>query len=311
MLQRFLQVYRSPSSRLLPVRKWYRTRHRKPLAWDARGKGFSRLVIIVAGYKESLWNIVLERIARARPENTDICVVCPGKFHAELSARCAAKGWSFLAIRENQLALAQNLAIELHPRAQVIHKLDEDIVVGEGYFDSIEDTYAFVEAENEHQIGFVAPTLNVNGFSYRLFLKFIDKNLLPEFRRRFGDCRSSCVETAAWRDPRAAEFLWDHSLPFDNMADCFRKRERGYVLCHHRFSIGAICFARSLWEQMGGFSRAADGYLGVEEADFCAFCCDSARAMIVSDRTFAGHIGFGPQTKDMLKWVITHAQDLR
>jgi hypothetical protein len=160
---------------------------------------------------------------------------------------------------------------------------------------------------DECDVGFVAPTLNVNGFSYRTFLQFVAPEQLREFRQRFGDARTSCVRTAAWAQPLAAQFLWERSLPFDLLAARFRARPVGYDVCPHRFSIGAIFFRRQLWDELGGFSLAAEKELGVEESDLCAFCCDQARLMLVSHQTFAGHVGFFPQSAHMLAWIANHS----
>jgi len=260
------------------------------------------MVMMVAGYKPKFWPVTLARIEKYRPPDTDVCVVCPGLNNPDLIGICEKNGWSYLSIRENQLSLAQNLAIEYHSKAELIHKLDEDIVIGKDYFTLLEDTREFILRQGIHDVGFVAPTLNVNGFSYRLFLDFINPRLLEEFRNRFGDFKSSCVTTAAWGNPDAAQYLWENSMPFDNRVDAFGARDRGYAVCPHRFSIGAILITRKLWDDMGGFSRAQNGLLGVEEQDLCAYCADSSRIIAVAHQVFAGHIGFGPQTAHMTKW---------
>jgi hypothetical protein len=272
---------------------------------DLRARHLPRLLLIVAGYKSQLWPLTLLRIKEHVPADTDVCVVCPGKREPQLQGACAAMGWSFLAIQENKLSLAQNLAIVLHPQAQWIHKLDEDIVISAGYCETLEETYLYAFKLDEGQVGFVAPTLNVNGFSYRTFLKFVAPAKLLEFRARFGDSRTSCVNTAAWKNPSAAQFLWEQSMPFDHLAALFLNRPTGYDICPHRFSIGAILFHRGLWAESGGFTVADEGQLGVEETDLCAYCCDNARLILVSHRTFAGHVGFSPQARHMIAWLTS------
>jgi len=270
---------------------------------DFRVRHATRLIMIVAGYKRELWPLTLLRIKEHAPADSDVCVVSPGKAEPELIDACRGMGWSFLATKANKLALAQNLALELHPAAEWIHKLDEDIVVAAGYFESLEATFHHALEVDECRVGFVAPTLNVNGFSYRSFLKFVAPAKLIEFRTRFGDSRSSCVDTAAWREPQAAQFLWEQSLPFDPLAALFLSRPPGYDICPHRFSIGAIFFHRTLWTDSGTFTVAREGLLGVEEADLCKFCCDRARLMLVSHNTFAGHVGFFSQAAHMIPWL--------
>ncbi len=303
-----LPLFRSLSGDQLRDRRAVNCSPPVVLQQDLRARHLPRLLLIVAGYKSALWPLTLLRIKQHVPVDTDVCVVCPGKLEPQLQSACAAMGWSFVATRENKLSLAQNLAIALHPSAEWIHKLDEDIVIAEGYCESLEQTYHHALSLDEGHVGFVAPTLNVNGFSYRSFLKFLSPDKLPEFRTRFGDSRMGCINTAAYGSPQAAQFLWEQSLPFDPLANLFQARPIGYDICPHRFSIGAILFHRSLWTECGGFTVARDGELGVEEADLCAFCCDNSKLILISHRTFAGHVGFYPQARHMIPWLT--ARDL-
>ena len=306
IMYKFLQSYKSPSGRLRKIRKILATAHLGLLAWDNRSRKRKKLVIIVAGYKTEIWNIVGGRVVKNANINLDICVVTPGVFSAVHSTWCRIHGWSYLATRQNQLSLAQNLAIDRHPDAELIFKLDEDIVIGREYFNLLEETYNKIEKEGVFSVGFVAPLLNVNGFSYRYFLEFMGTRCKNEYKERFGDLRSSCMNSSAWRNPEAARYLWEKSLPFDATVERFLQRDTSYDVCPHRFSIGAFLMQRQTWLQMGGFSRAAAGELGVEEADLCAYCCIESLAMAISNRVFAGHVGFGHQTKVMIPYLLAN-----
>lgn len=100
-----------------------------------------------------------------------MCIVIPGKESEELKQICNKNRWSYLSAKQNKLALAQNMAIKLHPNAEWIYKLDEDIFVGDGCFDNLMQTLKKAESEQIHQVGVVAPALNINGFSYRYVLE--------------------------------------------------------------------------------------------------------------------------------------------
>lgn len=302
LLSLLFRTYRDPSGKLGYLKRLYAAYHIALLYYVNRSRAHKRLILIVAGYKDALWDIVLNRIAKHTPPNTDVCVVCPGKKDSRLEKICSEQEWSILCTRENQLALACNIAIKKHPQAEFIHKLDEDIVISDQYFQEIESAYHCVESMAEYEIGFVAPTLNVNGFCYRKFLEFINPKLKKTYFSNFGDYRSSCMNTSAWSNPEAAKFLWTNSFPFDKIANKFLSRPQGFDICHHRFSIGAIFLHRKTWEELSYFSRAGDGDLGAEESDLCAFCCDSSKAMLIAHRVFAGHVGFGPQSKLMIPW---------
>jgi len=217
---------------------------------------------------------------------------------------CHRHGWSYLSTKANKLALAQNLAVKLHPNAEIIFKLDEDIVIGRDYFDGLLRTRNFIEEQQRFDLGCLAPVLNVNGYTYRIFLEQMGR--LDEYRSLFGDTRQSCMNTSAWREPDAAEFLWQISRPFDEIVETFARLPRAeYSVCPHRFSIGAILFSRTLWERMEGFTASAPGVLGVEETDLCSYCMENSQVIAVAHSVFAGHLGFHTQYERLAKSLPT------
>lgn len=258
-----------------------------------RSTGADEMLIIVAGYRAYLWPYTLSRIGRFVPAGVDVCIVSPGVAPPRLDALAARNGWSWLHTRKNALALGQNLAIELHPRARYVHKLDEDIFVGEGYFTRMRGGLLRVRADGVFTPGFVAPVINVNGFSYRLFLEARD--LVNSYQKRFGELHQACGGVRAQYDPEAAVWLWDHSLPLDETMRAFAERPPGYTPIPHRFSIGAFVLERDLWEAIGGFIVHARGGLGHEERQLCQECVDLSRVPVVLHDVFAGHFAFGSQ----------------
>ena len=92
-----------------------------------RSTGQNKLCIILAGYKESLWEDVFSRIKLAAPADLDICIMTSGLENEALKQIAEQYNWSYLSTKVNHLSLIQNLAIELHPDAQWIFKLDEDM----------------------------------------------------------------------------------------------------------------------------------------------------------------------------------------
>lgn len=65
-----------------------------------------------------------------------------------------ACGWSYLATSDEDISLAQNLAIERLAEATIIYKIDEDVFVSEGFFDSLLAGYLRVRSESEFALGF-------------------------------------------------------------------------------------------------------------------------------------------------------------
>ena len=262
-------------------------------AFTDRSRGADGLVMVVAGHKPHLWGHTLPRLERFAGPELDVCIVCPGVRPPELEALAERAGWSFLATEENALALAQNLAVAHHPRARWLHKVDEDIVIGERYFERMLEGYRRVKEDGRHLPGFCAPLLNVNGFSYRLFLEAL--GLEAAYLERFGELRQAAEGIRAHHDGEAARWLWERSVPFDAVAGRIAARPSGYSAVPHRFSIGAILLERALWEEIGGFLVVPRGGLGHEEEHLCKECLGRSRPAIVLHDVFAGHVSFGPQ----------------
>lgn len=264
----------------------------------SRAAGNERVLLVIAGHKPYLWPHTLARIASHVPVDVDVCVVSPGVDAPAVRAIAERHGWSYLTTRANQVGLAQNLAIVALPAARLIYKLDEDIFISDGFFDDLLAGFRRVEAESEFAVGFCAPVLNVNGFSYVDFLRA--EGLEDAYRARFGPTRRAAEGIPAQRDGDAAAWLWQHSLPVDLVAERFRSRPFGWSVCPHRFSIGAILFRRDLWQDMRGYQRVpARSGVGWDEQRLCVACLSHSRIMAVVHNVFAGHFSFGGQEQAM------------
>jgi hypothetical protein len=263
-----------------------------------RRQGSERLIMVLAGYKRYLWPYTLARVERFAPAGADVCLVSAAVESDELDGMAERNGWSRLTTRRNQVALAQNLAIVRHPGARWIYKLDEDVVVGEGFFEALLDGYERVEREGRFQLGLAAPVLNLNGFSYRLFLDAL--GLTDAYLERFGELRQACMGVKAHEDGDAARWLWEASVPFDAVARRFRELPFGYSTIPHRFSIGAMLMERSLWESMEGYTvDLTSPGIGDDEREIFATCADVSRVAVVLHDVLAGHFSFGLQERAM------------
>ncbi len=271
-----------------------------------RSTGSHAVAVVLAGYKPYLWDITLARLERFLSPEIDVCLVSPALRSGPLEVLAERRGWSYLSTRANYVSLAQNLAIARHPDARWVIKLDEDIVIGEGFFERLLAAYERVVAGGRYRPGFCAPVLNVNGFSYLRFLQTM--GLEAAYRERFGELRLAAGEIPATNDGEAALWLWRHSLPFDEVAARFAAQPPAFSTVPHRFSIGAILFEREFWDSFGGLLvRPPAGALGVDEASICRKCVDMSRAMIVAHDVFAGHFSFSAQETFMRE----HVDELR
>lgn len=282
----------------LRVDAGYRWRFAERHRLTDRSRDAARMLVVLAGHKPLLWPLTLPRIAAAAPDDVDVCLVTPGVERPELEALAARHGWSYLPTSGGHVSVAQNLAIRAHPHARWIFKVDEDVFVAPGFFEQLHAGYRRVEQEAEFDIGFCAPVLNVNGFSYVEYLRTL--GLEDAYAERFGPVRRASDGISAQADGEAASWLWSHGLPVDAIAARFAQQPFAYSIVPHRFSIGAILFERDLWDDMRGFKRLerAPG-LGEDEQHICVTCLSRSKIMVVLHQLYAGHFAFGGQMPRM------------
>lgn len=268
-----------------------------------RRKNSKYLVIVVAGYKALLWENVFDRLKANMPPDYDVCLCLPGVMPERLSNLAQSNSWSVLHTKKNRLALAQNLAIEQHPDADYIFKLDEDIFVGRGFFDGLISAHDAIAVNGIFDPGAVVPLINVNGSTYWQFLEYISKQ--EEYFEQFHEKTSKCLNVSAQSCELAAQFLWNCSLPFDRVVDSISEIPLSSRPIPHRFSIGAFLMRRQIWTKIGGFTVSRDGQLGVEERELCAELNDLSCPLMLANNVFCGHFAFGPQTKFMDDYYIS------
>ena len=262
------------------------------------------LLVVLAGYKEALWDEVFGRIARFLPDDIDVCVVTSGKRVVRLESLCAERGWSYLCTRRNHVCLAQNLAIHCHPKARWIYKIDEDIFLTAGFFEKLKEIYRKAECEQRFEIGFVAPLIPVNGYGH---VRVLEKTgLVDEWEARFGRLRYTegfYRNTSILSNPDAARFMWGIGNPKLRDIDALNERfaaDVTYSVCPIRFSIGAILFNRFTWADWGMFPVVMGTGMGEDEEHVCRYCLMHSKAMVVAENALVGHLAYGPQTGAMM-----------
>ncbi len=272
-----------------------------------RSTGSDRLVMILAGWKEALWPATLARIARfapAGPAGLDVCLVCPGRRSDALDRWAANHGWSVLTTASRRPGLGLNLAVARHPQARWLFKLDEDIVIGEGFFDRLIAGHQRIEDEGSYRLGFLAPLLNLNGHGYVPFLRLVGQD--RAFAERFQGLPRACGGIPVFHDAAAARFIWEVSLPFDGTAELAQARPWEWSAIPHRFSIGAILVRRDRLLALGGFRRSLLGpILGHDEDRLCTACMIHSLIMACDHGVFAGHLGFAPQEAGLRDFLPT------
>lgn len=263
-----------------------------PFTFENKQKNHTKTLLVLAGYKEKLWDIVFKRIKRFVPEDMDVCIMSSGKYVPELSEICEKNNWSYLSTKTNNLSLIQNIAIKLHPNADYIYKLDEDMFICEGFFEGLLNTHIDAEHNSRYRVGLVAPLIPVNVHGH---IRFMEKmGCLNEYEERFGRAYYD-FNTHFGGKVEETVFLWEQTLPLDKTAKKFRDMPYSYSVCPHRFSIGAILFKRKIWEEMGGF-RVMDGTgLGSDEFDLAVFFLSLTHfySFVIAENVLAGHYSYG------------------
>lgn len=276
-----------------------------------RIKGSETACIVLAGYKEFFYPALFGRLEKFAPSDMDICVVSSGKYSGKLDEICEKNGWSYLSTKENNVALVQNIAIHELKNAKYIFKLDEDILITEGYFEKIISAYEHSKNEGEYIPGIMAPLIPINGYAH---LRILEKlGLKEEYKNRFEKpLYASGPDRRIENDPETAKFFWGEGgfVPgIDEMNHQFGQEAKQECPCPVRFSIGAIMFEREFFEKFGYFKvDRSYSQLGDDEAQLCAYCCINSRPIMVSENVVVGHLSFGPQNKAMREYYEMHPE---
>lgn len=279
-----------------------------------RRKNSNKLCMILAGYKSYLYEDVFKRLIKYMPQDLDVCIVSSGLYSKELEEIANAQSWSYLSTERNCVTLAQNVAILLHSSAEFIYKIDEDIFVTENCFERMMETFLKVEAEEEYDVGFVAPLIPVNGYGHLKILNKLGLNKIyqEKFEKpKYASYSSRMIES----NGAAARFFWGEGgfVPsIDQMSSMFGNRPFEYSACPVRFSIGFILIRRCTWEDMGMWKVLADNpCMGLDEEQICSYCIIKSKAIIVAENAVSGHLSFGQQNEDMKQYYLEHREVFR
>lgn len=154
--------------------------------------------------------------------------------------------------------------------------------------------------------------ININAYGASLFLNTM--NLQKDYEKLFGryEIPEDWQNAKIHNDSNVAEWIWTHSIPFDEVANYIEKKNRNSVsVCPHRFSIGAILIKRDYWDKIGAFLVGVTGEMGLEEKVLCEFCMNDMHAIIVAEDVFVGHLGFFRQKEAVRKFFDRNSDDIK
>lgn len=269
---------------------------------EDRRKNSRELAVILAGYKEFIWDSVFPRLKEYIPSNLDVCVVTSGLVNSRLEEMCREYGWSYMSVAWNNVSAALNLAIWKHPKAEYIYKLDEDIFVTRGTFETVKATYEEAEQRGRYNVGFATPLIPVNGYGHMRLLEILDK--VEEWESRFGRLTWG---GDIYRNPQAARFMWELG-ELEEFGEELRKGDLQYSACPVLYSIGFILFHRKTWVRMGMFPMLKHKNVGSDEDHICGYCVKNGLAILVAENTVVGHLSYGPQNQEMEKYYYEHRE---
>lgn len=273
----------------------------KKIKFEDRMKNKEKVCLVLAGYKPFLYEIIFKRLKEFVDEDIEVCILSSGIYSEKLSEIAKQNDWSYLSQKRNNVALIQNTAIHLFKNAKYIYKLDEDIFITKNYFKTLMKTMQECEKNGEYQIGFVAPTIPINGFGNLEILKrfkLVDVYTKKFERPLYAAGRNRMVET----NPEVAKFFWGYEKYLPNIDEMNAKVQADqfeYVACPIRFSIGAILFRREFWTDMRMFDVLKGSGMGSDEDQICKHCMSKSKAIIVSKNSIVGHLSFGKQNRIM------------
>lgn len=273
-----------------------------------RSEGFDKLVYVMGGYQDYLWKDVFDRLRKNVPENFDVCILATGTDNERLRKIAKENEWSYLSTRGGRIGPDQNIVIEKHPNAEYIFKLDEDIFIGENYFESLLNAFKKAKEEARFDLGFIAPVLNINSFSYDYFLEYTGNR--TDYEDKFGRVKKGVREGKINQDAAIAKYIWDKSLPLDEKIGDFSKNNEVFKPIFSRYTIGAIMYSRELWEEIGKFEPDVDDNLGGDEDQLIRECAIRGKIPVIATKVFAGHFSFGPQTEEMKQFWSENVRDL-
>lgn len=277
---------------------WKHTEHN----FIDRRKYNNKCCFILAGYKEFLWDNIFERLVRFIPKDVDVCILSSGVYCDKLEKIAQRNGWSYLSTKLNSVTLIQNVAFSIYENYEWIYKIDEDIFTTNRAFEKLYSNYQKIKNLTHYEPGIVVPLIPVNGYGYYRILS--ESGKMSEYESRFGRVViGGNPESEIEKNPETAIFMWRECLQIDQLNRLMEKEQK-LDSCGVRYNIGFILLARSLWEDMQGFTVSGNLDMGTDEEELCSHCIKTSKAIMVSNNTVVGHFAFGRQTSYMKSFYL-------
>ncbi len=271
-------------------------------SFENRSNKNSKMLYVLAGYKQNLWDDVFGRLRRFIPKDIDVCICSSGMHLWELSEICEENKWSYLSTEINDVSMIQNLVISLHPNAEWIFKMDEDIYLTKGCFEDLINSYNKVDAEGKYKVGIVGPMIPLHTTG----MYFLDRfGFRDEYEKKFGRLCAG----GRWNNKEYAtngeipKWLWMKE-GIDELNKIAAEMDQEIAISPIKYAICFVLFKRSLWNLMDGFEVHREwNSLGVrgDEGQIANAVLQNCLASVVSLNCVVGHFAYPNQLGTMIK----------
>lgn len=272
----------------------------KIVIFDDRFNSASKLVVLLAGKKKYLWDLVFKRLNEFLEYNAHVVVVNPGGLNSEDLRRISKNyGWSYLETKSRRLATGINMAIDYYKDSiEWIYKMDDDVFITQRIFEKLLKAYQMAKESSPYYPAVALPVFNVNEATYLYFIRTL--GIEQEFKKRFN-AELKFGNHLVWKNPEVAVWLWEHSLPIDHVADIFN-RNAPFDICNMRISIGLMLIHLETWLNMQGFESCTSGSIGSDEEGLANYISNNMLGWVIATNAFAGHFSYYSQEDTMKKF---------
>ncbi len=270
-----------------------------------RRKGKSKVLLILAGYKEFLWNLVFERVKEYEEEDTEICIISSGLYSEKLAGIAAVNDWSYLSTEKNNVSLIQNIAIALFKHCEWIYKMDEDIFLTKKCLKKLQDAYLYAEKNLPYHMSVIAPLIPLNEAGCRRVLE--KYGCLTDFENRFGRLFFG-GDGVIINTPEIAPYMWGKDSKIPDIDKMSLEAEDKVEVCAGNFNIGMILFKRNFWKSIHGLQFYGGSDFAIDEKQINECCCTYLAPLLVAHSVVVGHFSFGAQQEIMREYLMENPE---
>ncbi len=254
--------------------------------FENRSRSCDNLILIFIEANSNNWNITLSKIKEGidiSKEQFDVCICvfnsneynCNLKRLKEIAHE---NSWSILFTYEKQESIALETAINLHPVANWIYKIDDNILVPSNYFEQLKLAYKHSVEAMPIYPGFLLPCVDVSTTGSISFLKAINQwNLfVNQFDKNgFYLKENNCpfLLEPFLKDKKIISWIDERTTPFEEVANIvFNNNHDELLWTPFKVSTEAILFERAFAEGVKKFNVGTIGSFYLNDDQLNGYC---------------------------------------